>query len=112
MTVVPGVRTLDSWSQKAFVPAFEVDTVAAGHQQCFGDAGAVALVGLGSHLSMRKFGQCSHRWVPAAFDVSHREPNQHMRGAMVGLHLVRVKMLLGRVFITQVGFVGPIQQIC
>ena len=35
-----------------------------------------------------------------------------MRGAMVGLHLVCVKMLLGRVFISQVGFVGPLQEIC
>ena len=58
MAVVPGSFAFDAGAEKPFVPAFESNTIAARHQQAFGDCAAVAFAGFGATDAVLIFGQC------------------------------------------------------
>ena len=55
--------------------------------------------------------QGAHAFRPAALDVARGKADEQMRRPVVGLHLVGVEMLRGRVLVGQVGLVLPVQEI-
>ena len=111
MTVIPGARALDARRQKGLVPAFEFHAIAARHEQTLSDRRAIALACLGAPFTVLQFRKCLHRGRPAALHIARGKAEQHMRRAVIGLHLIRVKLLARRVDVAQIVLILPMNEV-
>ena len=131
VSVVPGSFALDPWTQKSFVPAFEVDAIATGHQQPFGDRPAVPFARFGTPETVLRFGERSQRCGPAAcsirpstgagfvvwsvvvasLDIACRKADQQMRRTMIRLDLVCIELFRWRLDIAQVFLLRPVEKV-
>ena len=109
--VDPTVMTAWAGADESLPAAPEQQPVAAGHEQSVGYGGAVARVRPGADEPLVEVRQLQDRRRPTPVHVTHGEAHQDMWRAIVGLDLVGIEMLIGRILILQPLWLGEMQRV-